>query len=92
MRLRKIEYASLVVAVLSVVWFGNWFQNEMDRVARARSLRSNCPGTITADLLRVGSRTIQCGVVSREAGSHLEMPWAKLGKEGRAISASPTRR
>jgi hypothetical protein len=72
MRLGKKEYASLAVALLSVVCFAKWLQNAMDGAAHARDqlevedLRGNCAGTTAAGLALAGVGTIWCGVVRRE--------------------------
>ncbi|CAG4891335.1 hypothetical protein [Paraburkholderia saeva] len=73
MRLRKIEFAFLAVAVMSVVGFGGWLQREMDRAARARSQRvvsdvedsrNNCSDAVNR---RSGQQdTMWCGTVGRD--------------------------
>ncbi len=73
MRLRKIEFACLAVAVVSIVGFGNWLQREMDRAARARSQRvvsdvqesrNNCSDAVNS---RSGQQdTMWCGTVARD--------------------------
>lgn len=71
MRLRKIEYAFLVLAVLSVVAFGHWLQIEINRVARVRSFRDSggdlaCVGITAADIELSNLDTIWCGSVGHE--------------------------
>ncbi|CAG4892447.1 hypothetical protein [Paraburkholderia gardini] len=73
MRLRKIEYAFLAVAVISVVGFGNWLQREMDRAARSRNQRVASDMTDSrnhcGDALNRRSAqqdTIWCGAVARD--------------------------
>ncbi|SEB23330.1 hypothetical protein SAMN05192564_11199 [Paraburkholderia sartisoli] len=73
MRLRKIEFAFLAVAVMSIVGFGNWLQREMDRAARTRNqrvasdthdVRNNCSDAVNR---RPGQQhTIWCGAVARD--------------------------
>lgn len=73
MRLRKIEFAFLAVAVMSVVGFGSWLQREMDRAARTRNqrvvsdvhdARNNCSDAVNR---HTGQQdAIWCGAVARD--------------------------
>lgn len=70
MRLRKIEFAFLAIAVVSVVGFGTWLQREMDRAARTRNQRTvddvhnNCSDAVNRRSSHLD--TIWCGAVARD--------------------------
>jgi len=68
LRLRKVEYVFLAVAVLSVVSFGCWLQNELGWAARMRSQRESnarleCAGIETIIYGQDEPDTIWCGPV-----------------------------
>jgi len=68
LRLRKVEYGFLAIAVLSVVSFGCWLQNEMNWAARMRSQRESnarleCAGIETITIGQDEPDTIWCGPV-----------------------------
>jgi hypothetical protein len=78
MRLGKIEYASLAVALLSVVCFAQWLQNAMDRAGQTRErlevedAGGSCPGATTTGLALNDVGTIWCGVIRRAPANRQE--------------------